>query len=314
MIEPAAAGAVSPIFHIGLHKTGTSWLQRQLFDHPGNNLRAIGELFGARRELVWPRPFEFDAAATRARYRPMFEAAVAAGEVPLITDERFSGNPFSGGYDTKEIADRIHAAFPEARIVIVIREQRAMLLSTYDQYVREGGGASLHDWMFPRTRHAVPGFRFEYFEYDKIIGYYQRLFGPERVRVLTFETFRDAPAMFVEQLLRFCGARADNLPNPAARVNKGRNAATLSVERRLNPFLVRDDVNGRSPLAVTSLAWRVRPLAAFVAGRVPGAMDTRIERGRVAAIAAAAAGRYEVSNRETQISTGLDLAGEGYAC
>ena len=61
----------------------------------------------------------------------------------MVSFPRLSGHPYSGGYDSRMIADRVAEVFPEARILIVIREQRSMIVSTYKQYVNAGGEARL---------------------------------------------------------------------------------------------------------------------------------------------------------------------------
>ena len=74
---------------------------------------------------------------------------VDEGLSPVVSFERFSGNPFSGGYDSKEIADRLVQVFPDARVLVVVREQRSMIVSTYKQYVREGGALPPSKFMLP---------------------------------------------------------------------------------------------------------------------------------------------------------------------
>jgi len=49
--------------------------------------------------------------------------------VPVLSAERLSGNPDSGGYDSVHVAEYLAATFPEARVLIVIREQADMLVS-----------------------------------------------------------------------------------------------------------------------------------------------------------------------------------------
>lgn len=300
------------LLHIGLHKTATSWLQQAFFPDPGNSFAMVGALFAARRELVWPRPFEFDADAAAAVWRPHVERLAATGATPVLTDERLSGNPFSGGYDSKELGERLAAVFPGARVAIVVREQRAMLFSVYDEYVREGGAASLEDFLHPRTRHAVPGFRFEYFEYHKLIEHHRALFGADRVAVLAFETLRSDPAGFARALSDFAGARLDAMPPARGKVNAGRSALAAAIERRVNPFRIADDLNGGSPLAVGVL-WRAPAAIARLAAVAPAGVSARIEARWRATIAEAVRGRYAASNARVAALSGLDLGAMGYA-
>jgi hypothetical protein len=53
----------------------------------------------------------------------------------VITDERLSGNPQSGGYDSRELADKTPRTFPDSKMLIVVREQTAIIYSSYKQYV-----------------------------------------------------------------------------------------------------------------------------------------------------------------------------------
>jgi hypothetical protein len=89
--------------------------------------------------LVRARPFDFDAATVRSEFEPMLADAEREGLLPIVSFPRLSGHPYSGGYDSRPIADRIAQVFPEARILIVIREQRSTIVSTYKQYVHAGG-------------------------------------------------------------------------------------------------------------------------------------------------------------------------------
>jgi hypothetical protein len=304
---------LSPLLHIGLHKTGTSWIQHVLIPHPGNRLQAVGAVFEPRRDIVWPHPYHFDAAAVRAKYAPMLAVIADHGGIPVISDERLSGNPLSGGHDTRELVERLAQLFPDARVALVLREQRAMLYSIYDQYIRTGGACSIEDFLAPRTRHVTPWFRLEYLMFDRLIDHVRTRFGAGRLLVLPYERLRRDPEGFQRAFLAHAGD-PDGAPAPAEqRVNTGRPPAQLAIDRRLNPFIVRDDSNAYSPLAFPALAGPVRRLAGGMAALAPATLDRGIERRIRARIAEACAGRFEASNRVTAQLTELDLGALGYA-
>ncbi|MFN3287225.1 MAG: hypothetical protein ACK40H_02150 [Sphingomonadaceae bacterium] len=146
------------LLHIGLHKTGTSWFQEVVIPDAGNRLAPVGEPLEPRRDIVRPHPYHFDAVALRAKYDPLMEQVEARGCVPVISDERLSGNPLSGGFDTRLLVDRLADLFPQARVLLVLREQRAMLKSIYDQYVRTGGGCAIERFLDPGSRGVTPWF------------------------------------------------------------------------------------------------------------------------------------------------------------
>ena len=95
------------LLHIGYHKTGSTWLQRRLFAAESSGFEWRGRGYEARRKIVWPASFDYSPDAVREYYKPQIERTLEAGKMPLFSDERFSGNPHSGGFDSKELADRL---------------------------------------------------------------------------------------------------------------------------------------------------------------------------------------------------------------
>lgn len=65
--------------------------------------------------------------------------AAESDSTPVLSAERLSGNPHSGGYDSLQTAKRLHRLFPQAKVLVVVREQTEEILSCYNQYVRAGG-------------------------------------------------------------------------------------------------------------------------------------------------------------------------------
>jgi hypothetical protein len=306
------------LLHIGYHKTGSRWLRELFFGNPATGYGWVdkeGEEHPVRR-LVAARPLEFDAAAARAEFEPLLAKIAGAGLHPVVSFERFSGNPFSGGYDSKEIADRLVQVFPGARVLAVIREQRSMIVSTYKQYVREGGAMSVTKFMQPPTSRSlrIPWFDFRHLEYDHLLGYYRRLFGPERVLVLPYEQFRSDPRSFVERLAAFAGTplsadQLDALPFDS-QTNPGPPATSIAARRLLNGLGVRTDLNPAPPLASPAfwkLGKRIDRLSL-----APHRAVTHEEQKLRRLVAERVGERYVDSNRRTAELTGLDLGAYGW--
>jgi hypothetical protein len=300
-----------PIVHVGYHKTGTNWLQKQLFRREDRGFTWLS-LSKKHSDFVWVDDFDFEPGRYRAELGPRIERAWATGRVPVVSSERLSGNPHSGGFDSRKLADRLHAAFPDARILIVIREQRAMILSAYGQYVKAGGACSLRDYVHGPRDHRLPWFRLEHFRYDRLIGYYQSLFGPERVLVEAYERFRTEPESYVRRICDFCGAKTEEgLPHGRVE-NPGLGPLALAFQRRLSPFVVRNSLNGNSPLA---LPWLRGPSRALVRGLdhvSPRAWNGWLRDRWRRFVAETTEGYYVESNRRTAGATRLDLARHGY--
>jgi hypothetical protein len=306
----------TPLVHVGYHKTGTTWLQQGLF---------ADEQYGFTR--VWPQtviddaflggnPFTFDPSRATELLRPFLERAAAAGTVPVVSHEPLSGLPTLNGFDSKMLADKIRATLPEARILIAIREQRSMMLSVYKQHITTSGTQSIgqmwRDHPPEERRRPTPGL--DVFEYHHLIGYYQQLFGPERVLVLPFESLRADPVTFVKTVCSFAGVEppADELPS--GNRNAGNPALLVALLRYSNLVLRAIGLTGPfgGPIANERLR-RVRYRAIDrVAPLIPKALSRSFDRRLEAKVNALAKGRYGWSNRITTEITGLSLASLGY--
>lgn len=228
--------------HIGYHKTGTTWLQKNVFVDEKIGFSLVAGPLPVRFWFIGINAFDFDPSRVRLRFRRSIKEAGEQGLVPVFSHERLSGSPYAGGHDSKASADRLAATFPDARILITIREQRSMILSVYKQYLRWGGAASF--WQFLNVvsgEGRLPVFRYDFFEYHHLIGYYRSLFGAENVLAQPYEILRARPADFLGNVTGLLGL-PDAEP-PSSRSNISPSALSLALKRRANRFLVRDALN-----------------------------------------------------------------------
>ncbi len=307
-----------PLVHVGYHKTGSRWLRFVFFGNPRTGFGWVDKSGPDHpvRRLVGARPLEFDAEASRAEFSPLLERLEAEGLAPVVSFERFSGNPFSGGYDSKEIADRLVSVFPGSRVLMVVREQRSMIVSTYKQYVREGGALSPTKFMTPPTSRSmrIPWFDFRHFEYDHLLVYYRSLFGPEAVLALTYEQFVADPRTFVAEIARFAGKplseeALDLLPFDR-KTNPGPPATAIAARRMLNGIGVCSDLNPAPPLS-SPVFWRLGKRIDRL-NLAPRQTVEREEAKLRRAVEEVVGERYVDSNRRTAELTGLDLAAYGW--
>ena len=318
MAQQPARPAV--LVHIGYHKTGTNWLQRHYFGDPRTGTQWVGKSGGDHpaRQLVRARPLEFDGAAARAQFEPLLQQARADGLLPVVSYERLSGHPFSGGHDSKQIADRLNEVFPDAKVLVVIREQRSMIVSTYKQYVKAGGPLSLPRFLAPprSTSMRVPWFDLRHFEYEHLLRHYRALFGEDSVLALPFEQFVRDPSTFVAEIGRFAGQPLDETLLAAlpytARSNPALPASEIAVRRRRNRLAERSEVHP-APLFESRALRRVARLGAdAVAALIPRRLVARSEDSLRREVAELVGDRYRGSNRATAELTGIDLGGYGW--
>jgi hypothetical protein len=301
-----------PLIHVGYHKTGTTWLQQVVFRAEASAFYSPWDWMEPVRRIVLPDPYEFDAGPVRERFEREFEAA--ADRVPCVSCERFTGNPMSGGYDRKEVAERLAAVFPGARILIVIREQRSMILSAYRQFVLSGGLRGLARFMNPGGDvDRIPMFDLAYFRYDGVIRQYRQLFGDESVLVLPFERFRKNRPEFLSAIMEFAGAGAMPEPLQDSAHNRGYCAFTMAGKRAFNLFFVGNRLNPVTPIRWQKLDRAGRVAFRWLDGFVPGPVRRWGDARLKGQIERATEGVFEESNRAVAEMTGLDLAAYGYS-
>jgi len=230
------------VFHIGYHKTGSSWLQQCYFrQHPEIALLSNSEQpweDSFLSYLIATPDTDFDPETAKEllaeRVREAGDA-LAARKVLLISAERLSGHPFSGGYDNVRIARRIAAAFIDAKVICVVRNQRDMISSVYKQLVFEGYPGTLDQLMKLRSWKTT-AFNPAYFEYDKLILQYLRLFGEDRVCVFQYELMRQELDAFLGRLCRFLSIGYVEPQQASNKVNPSLPDASIGMVRRLNYF------------------------------------------------------------------------------
>ena len=315
------------LIHIGYHKTGTTWLKKNLFEKGDKGFFPISKKGVAHDEsnkyaryahevaqqFFFTHPVHFDGEALRHKLEN--EIDWRRKGVPVLSSERLSGNPHSGGYDSGEIAHRLHAVFPDAQIFIVIREQSSMILSNYFQYLSYGGARSLEDYVTREFDGRIPHFSKDHFRYDKLLKLYQNLFNESKVLVLPYEMFERSPEAFIGALSRFSGANIPlDLPYTIY-VNKGTGRFVLNLTRLLNLFLVKDSINAYSPLSPFSPRYGrrlIRGLKAALELIVPDVMEKRFVERHFRLVVELTRGYYEDSNAATSRYIGINLGDYGY--
>lgn len=319
---------MSFLVHIGFAKAASTYLQAGLFSgrHPqidplggahGPRAEALGkcgaELFlnggqlGGRRARV-ALPFGYDAQAVRAE---LIAGASSSKPVTVISDEALAGHPYSGGVGAEEVCERIHAALPGARILIVLREQRAMLLSAYADYlVRHNGAARLDAYLAPVRADQIPGHTPEFYGFSRLVEGYVERFGARNVLVVPMELLGQAG--LDTEIEGFLGvSRAEVAPPGPVNARDYATYAALRLVTFANMLGKRAAGNGNAALGIPALR------SLIVKGT-----RTVLTRGAVARILAADRARIEAhlapivaeDNRRLQRFVRADLASLGYMC
>jgi hypothetical protein len=181
--------AVGHLIHIGYPKTGSSLLRRWMAAHP--QLRYADRGIAGFHNIL-------QAVALSAAPRDAVLYHVTSSEA-LALPHIFAGRRHVD-YDrvkTTSMAKAqaracamLAALFPTAHVLVVTRGFRSMILSSYSQYIRSGGHASLGE--------AFEG-GWEAWDYDYLIRLYSDAFG-DRLIVMPYELLRDDQEAFTREL------------------------------------------------------------------------------------------------------------------
>lgn len=175
------------IVHVGVHKAGSTWLQRHLFPTTKGATYARGPIFSALLlNLVDEEDF----------YESTFRAALShAGDRVLLSCERLAaGDPWGSRNHADRVADRLAMVASGARIILLTRNREPLVRSLYAQYVQEGGYVS-------RSKFEEFILASDYLNANKIVERYESRF--QRVLVLSHEQLRAVPAECIKQIEEF---------------------------------------------------------------------------------------------------------------
>jgi len=138
--------------HIGLHRTGGTFLQWKVF--------------------------------------PLYRESEL-----VFSDDSICGGLFDNGLDNVE---KIYSLCPEAKIIVVLRNQLSIVNSAYRTYIKAGGV-----WSFPRYAQEI--IKCKKYNYAELLSKYFRLFGKENCLVLLYENLLTNPVEYINTILSFIG-------------------------------------------------------------------------------------------------------------
>lgn len=190
---------MSVYLHIGYPKTATSWLQRGVFPyHPEINFLGGRQVPSWVGEIVTLHDLDFNPEWFRAQVTDLSKPT-------LISWESLSGDPWVGSWDVCRNANRIHAIWPDAKIIVCVRSQIEMIESLYRQYIKMGGSGSINHFLTRESERNIEYFSLNSLRYDRVLDYYQNLFGNDSVFSYLYEDLSRDSETFLNRLFDFVG-------------------------------------------------------------------------------------------------------------
>jgi len=165
---------IEVIIHIGLHRTGTTFLQKEVFE----NLEGVN--------------YMFDDSLHRIH--------IEEG-INLVSNEGLSlSMPHSLPYKY-HVLDNIRRLFPKAKIIVGIREKESWLKSCYYRYVISGGKLSFKEYKEQYSNHNYDSYLKEVAEtFDCVFLYH-------------FEDLKAKPDEVIGKMCEFIGCKVPDYKN-----------------------------------------------------------------------------------------------------
>lgn len=314
------------LIHIGLHKTATTWLQNEVFISEGNVFEPLSKKDKNKGHSSLAKDFIFDGQGNllnshddnTERINASLESILNQREKHektfVMSHERLSGYPHSSGFDSAIIARRIKNIFPNAKILIVIREQVSCILSNYFESLKEGGTLNLKQYLNTKYDGRSPGFSPNYFKYHFLIEFYQAQFGKDNVLVLPFELVRDDKKSFLNILSEFMEENINLNPQVFnTKYNLKENHYINFKLRKLNNYILSSSsLNGASGLQFHFLKVASLKLKDILYPLTPKKWDENLKTKLHQDIENWASGKFTESNKITSQLIGLNLETYGY--
>lgn len=238
------------IVHIGYHKTGTTYLQSQLFPH----LKGVNYVDVMDDDCI---VVASESSHLDVNWDEVAKRVSSWGEEPLLhSAEQLTGPLFyHTGLGKTDIADRLKE-LGTTKVIITIRDQIKLIDSCYRQYIQEGGTLTFNafwkEWKFaPNPLH---------FDFFRLISYYVDLYGKENVLVIPNEWMIRDEAKVIQMIEQFTGGTYTP-SSSKPRANKSLSNLGISFLRFTNKFTYSAHAPSTLFLPKRITTWKMRRLS-----------------------------------------------------
>jgi hypothetical protein len=226
--------------HIGLPKTGTTYLQRALWQNKGVLAEAGLLLPGRhrRRHLLASLDIRGDpdlmdrSGDVLAPWDDLVEESVAWDGDVLISHEFF-------GPASPVQVQRVLDSFPDAEVHVVItaREMVGLTISRWQEYVRNGGSRAIDE--YPRTDayHPTDEWGWGSFDLADILERWGSVIPHPCIHVLPMVPGGSDPTELLRRFLTVLGHGDTTVEMPEERVNEGLGVVEAELIRRVTPLM-----------------------------------------------------------------------------
>ncbi len=199
---------------IGAQRSGTSWVYACLYEHP---------------EICIPiKEIHFFSRERFSKGKEWYESHFEKCAPTKIRGEFSTSYLYS---DTT--AERIHAMYPEVKIIAILRNPIRRAFSQYGNAIKDG---EIPESMPFEEYYASDKSVLEQGLYAKQLQRYFNLFDRSQVLVLIYEDNKN-PQAFIQKMYSFLGVRADFVPSMLNdEINISRVPKHIWIEKKMHHF------------------------------------------------------------------------------
>ncbi|PLY10501.1 MAG: hypothetical protein C0626_05870 [Arcobacter sp.] len=233
--------------HIGMPKTGTTFLQQEVFEeltdvkyflHHTDN-----PIMNFIHELIYTNTYLIDILDERKRSIDNYLCTIKEKKV-LISVEGLIGDSFNNYYPLKNIAEALKHVFPKSKIIFTIRKQDDLLESAYLYSLYEGHYKTVSQFLnykkgtfesFKLLREYGVNVDIHSLNYLKMVYVYEVLFSKESICLLPYELMKSNQRIFIEKICNFIGVKVV-YPSTKKYSNKSFSLLSAKIAFLLNRF------------------------------------------------------------------------------
>ncbi len=308
---------ISCFIHIGYPKTATTSLQKNLFMkhsdifYHGNPIPEARTLLA---KIAHSDEYELEEEKIRAEIEDLHKKA--KGKVLILSEESISASSHPS-----LAAQRLKKFFPDAKIIMSIRNQKTLIESQYENARKlwfapkpyskkpvsfenyfEYNLKNLKKRSSGRYDKSFNGNVFEFINYNRQYTIYEKIFGADNIHVIMYEELKKNPEQFISDISNIIGIniqKASELLFSAPPQNQSLKGLGRILKRIKNLILPNKALSDISPAL----------------GRFAEKIRTKLKRKKQSMSAAQCAQINEIfkdSNLEFMRKTNLDLRAYNY--
>lgn len=231
------------ILHVGLPKAATAFMRRSVYPWlDSTKVFYYPDFFRDETSIIIEGDFvNVDVQEFRNAFKKKTDGI--SQESLLLCEFGLTGNPGDPGTDYRSFRERvdyIYEAFPEASIILILRNQIDWLMSIYHNIIEVGYDIPFNEFLnfrdgvfHGKTHDDYTNLDALSFDFSQICDYYVNLFGRENVHVFFQEDLRVDPEGFIGEIQKVVDCDFEHEIR-TERVSRGFSALALAITRFKN--------------------------------------------------------------------------------